>query len=42
MTTDTQARYRLAAYVIALGAALLVFGYLNADQWLALVGGVFR
>lgn len=41
MTTDTQARYRLAAWVIGVGAVLLTLSYLTADQWLALVGAVF-
>lgn len=41
MTTDTQARYRLAAWIIGIGTCLLVAGYLSADQWLVLIGGVF-
>ena len=38
--TDTQARYRLAAWIIGVGAVLLVFGYLTSAQWLGLVGSL--
>jgi hypothetical protein len=31
---------RIAAWVIGVGTALLVCGYLTADQWLSLVKGL--
>ena len=31
---------RLVAWVIGIGAVLLVAGYLTADQWLKLVGAL--
>ncbi len=40
MTTDAARRYRLTAWVIGVGACLLVFGYLTAEQWLGLVGSL--
>ncbi len=42
MTTDAASRYRLTAWVIGIGAGLLVFGYITADQWMALVGGLMQ
>ncbi len=40
MTTDTARRYRLIAWVVGIGAALLVGGYLTAEQWIGLVGAL--
>ncbi len=40
MTTDTARRIRLVGWVIGVGAGLLVFGYITADQWMALVGSL--
>lgn len=40
-TTPIDPKYlRIAAWVIGIGAALLVAGYLTADQWLKLVGAL--
>ena len=40
-TTPIDPKYlRIAAWVIGIGAALLVTGYLTADQWLKLVGAL--
>ena len=38
-TTPIDPKYlRIVAWVIGIGAALLVAGYLTGDQWLKLVG----
>ena len=38
-TTTPDPKYlRLVAWVIGVGAVLLVAGYLTADQWVGLVG----
>lgn len=40
MTPMTLGQRRLVGWVIGVGAVLLVAGYLTADQWLKLVGGL--
>lgn len=39
MTTDPKS-LRLIAWVVGVAAVLLVLGYLTAEQWLALIGGL--
>jgi hypothetical protein len=41
MIGNTDPKYlRIAAWVIGIATALLVCGYLTADQWLALAKGL--
>ena len=41
LTQPSDPKYlRLVAWVIGIGAVLLVAGYLTADQWVGLVGGL--
>lgn len=41
MTTDSARRWRLAAWVIGVGAVMVFAGVATFDQWAALVAGLF-
>lgn len=40
--TETRARYRLAAWVIGVGAVMVFAGFATFDQWTGLVLGLLK